>query len=320
MPAMSPRGNGSHGSQKIKNRRLLKDLCGYNDGNLQTIESRYDVKFGCRGTKLSWKGDPLAVQQTNNLLNHLKQVLRSGRKVTPLYINTTIDNFLGISSIQPAGLSNVTPKTQSQKKYLEAINSYDVVFGMGSAGTGKTYLAVACALHALESKLVKRIIITRPVVEAGERLGFLPGTLMEKVDPYLRPIFDAMNDLYGFDKIRRLIDRGIIEIAPLAYMRGRTLSNSFVILDEAQNCSIEQVIMVMTRMGLDSKLVVTGDPLQTDLTTRYENGLSYAARILQDIEEIALVRFNRRDVVRHPLVIKVLEAVERDRERVKEVA
>jgi phosphate starvation-inducible PhoH-like protein len=320
MPDERTCGNhGSHGSQKIKNRRLLKELCGYNDSNLHTIEGRFDVKFGCRGTKLSWHGDSVAVQQTDNLVNHLKQVIRSGKKVTPLLINTAIDKFTGVSTPKPSGLTKVVPKTQSQKRYLEVIDSHDIVFGVGAAGTGKTYLAVACALHALERKLVKRIIISRPALEAGEKLGFLPGTLMEKVDPYLRPIFDAMHDIYGFDRIHRLIDRGIIEVAPLAYMRGRTLSNAFVILDEAQNCSIEQIIMVLTRLGIDSRLVITGDPLQTDLPPRCENGLTYAARVLKDIEEIGVVRFDRSDVVRHPLVTKVLEAVEKDREKALEV-
>jgi phosphate starvation-inducible PhoH-like protein len=199
-------------------------------------------------------------------------------------------------------------RTPTQRAYLQAIQSNDISFGLGPAGTGKTFLAVACAVDALERDLVQRLILTRPAVEAGERLGFLPGDLSQKVDPYLRPLYDALYDLMGLDRVTKLFDRQVIEVAPLAYMRGRTLNHAFVILDEAQNTTCEQMKMFLTRIGFGSKAVITGDPSQVDLPKAQTSGLVDAQRVLSDVRGISFTQFSSRDVVRHPLVARIVEA------------
>jgi len=214
--------------------------------------------------------------------------------------------------------ANVTPKTVGQKKYVEAIRQHDIVFGLGPAGTGKTYLAVAMAVAALRDQKVSRIILTRPAVEAGEALGFLPGDLYEKIAPYLRPLHDALHDMLPSEEIQKYTERGIIEIAPLAYMRGRTLNHAFVILDEAQNSTAEQMFMFLTRLGHNSKAVVTGDPTQIDLPPHKNSGLLEAHRALRHIEAIAMVEFQKRDIVRHPLVQRIIAAYEEHRGRERE--
>lgn len=206
----------------------------------------------------------------------------------------------------------VTPKTKGQKRYVDAIRQHDIVFGVGPAGTGKTYLAMAMAVNALKQQEVNRIILTRPAIEAGERLGYLPGTLYEKITPYLRPLYDALYDMMEVDKIRDFIDRGVIEVAPLAYMRGRTLNDSFIILDEAQNSTPDQMKMFLTRLGFDSKTVITGDATQSDLPSGKESGLSQVRRILKSIKGIQFINFTGEDVVRHPLVQEIIRAYERE--------
>lgn len=208
--------------------------------------------------------------------------------------------------------NDLKPRTPRQAQYIEHILKHDITFGTGPAGTGKTWLAVACAIDALERDNVQRLILTRPAVEAGERLGFLPGDLAQKVDPYLRPLYDALYDLMGFDKVQRLFEKQTIEIAPLAYMRGRTLNNAFVILDEAQNTTPEQMKMFLTRIGFGSKAVVTGDPSQVDLPRGQTSGLAHAVRVLNDVSGIAMTAFTSRDVVRHPLVARIVDAYEQD--------
>lgn len=207
--------------------------------------------------------------------------------------------------------SDLRPRTPRQRDYLNQILKHDITFGIGPAGTGKTWLAVACAIDALERESVQRLILTRPAVEAGERLGFLPGDLVQKVDPYLRPLYDALYDLMGFDKVQRLFEKQTIEIAPLAYMRGRTLNHSFVILDEAQNTTPEQMKMFLTRIGFGSKAVINGDPSQIDLPKGQRSGLAHAVEVLEDVQGIATTRFTSRDVVRHPLVARIVEAYEK---------
>ena len=202
-------------------------------------------------------------------------------------------------------------RTPNQSAYLAAIGSHDITFGIGPAGTGKTYLAVACAVDAIERDAVKRLVLVRPAVEAGERLGFLPGDLAQKVDPYLRPLYDALYDLLGFDKTGKLFERSTIEIAPLAYMRGRTLNHSFIILDEAQNTTPEQMKMFLTRIGFGSKAVITGDPSQVDLPRGQQSGLAHALHVLEDVQGIASTRFTSRDVVRHPLVARIVDAYDK---------
>jgi phosphate starvation-inducible PhoH-like protein len=200
----------------------------------------------------------------------------------------------------------------SQQQYLQAIRSHDLTFGIGPAGTGKTYLAVACAVEALQRETVRRLVLVRPAVEAGEKLGFLPGDLSQKVDPYLRPMYDALYEMIGFDRVARLVDRAVIEIAPLAFMRGRTLNEAFIILDEAQNTTVEQIKMFLTRIGFGSRAVVTGDITQTDLPAHRQSGLRHALEVLAGVPGIAVTRFSARDVVRHPLVQRIVEAYERE--------
>jgi len=306
---------------EFEDNHLVQALVGSQGMHLKLIERRLGVQVAQRGGQLFVGGPPDAVAQTQRLLTQLYELLKSGY---PLYAED-VEQAIRVLGADPAARLKeifldtvfvssrnrlVTPKGIAQKRYIDAIREKDIVFGIGPAGTGKTYLAMAMAIAALSEKKVKRIVLTRPAVEAGEKLGFLPGDLAEKVNPYLRPLYDALNDMMDFDKAASLVERGTIEVAPLAFMRGRTLNDAFVILDEAQNTTIDQMKMFLTRLGFASKAVVTGDLTQTDLPTGKQSGLSIAQKILSNIDGIRFCTFTDVDVVRHPLVQEVIRAYE----------
>jgi phosphate starvation-inducible PhoH-like protein len=271
-----------------------------------------------RGNQVTLRGEPAEVALAERTLDELVTIIRTGQGVTPETVDRVITMLRASTSERPADvlslniLSNrgrtIRPKTLNQKRYVDAIDKHTVVFGIGPAGTGKTYLAMAKAVQALQAKKVTRIILTRPAVEAGERLGFLPGTLSEKIDPYLRPLYDALHDMLDPDTIPKLLAAGTIEVAPLAYMRGRTLNDAFIILDEAQNTSPEQMKMFLTRLGFGSKIVVTGDVTQVDLPSGVRSGLRVVEGILDGIEDVSFNRLTSHDVVRHQLVGKIVAA------------
>lgn len=304
----------------LKSEREWYQFFGRNEENIKLIEKSFQVKITARGGRVSITGQEADVQRVSLLLDEIYGLLSQGYTLKKSDIefsirmvkegNGKVKEVFSDGIYISAKKKMVTPKSENQKKYLEAIKSHDIVFGIGPAGTGKTYLAVAMAVSALAKREVERIVITRPAVEAGEKLGFLPGDLVEKVSPYLRPIYDALFDLVGFDRAERFLDKGIIEVAPLAFMRGRTLSNAFVILDEAQNTTSEQMKMFLTRLGYDSKAVITGDITQIDLPKGTKSGLVEALDVLKDIEGIAFVFFDEKDVVRHPLVRRIIKAYE----------
>jgi len=301
----------------------LNTLFGVQDQNIKYLESLLDVNIGARGNELLIDGDERDIKTVEQILHDFGDLFAEGNTFTDKELRDAFkqiaedrayslkDHFLK-ARFNPSGKKQVAPKTANQRKYLDAIAANDLVFGIGVAGTGKSFLAVAMAVDALFKKQVSRIILTRPAVEAGERLGFLPGDLQDKVDPYLRPLYDALYDLMGFDKTARLFERNTIEIAPLAYMRGRTLNHSFIILDEAQNTTPEQMKMFLTRIGFGTKAVITGDITQIDLARGQKSGLVEAERVLAGVRGIAFVRFTSADVVRHPLVQKIIDAYERD--------
>jgi phosphate starvation-inducible PhoH-like protein len=302
--------------------RALANLCGALDANLRQVEAALDVTIARRGAALTLRGASPQVQQAATALQRFY-----AHAAEPLSVD---DIQLGLIELAtqhnaPASADETDPavtaqlrtrradlhgRTPNQILYLRHIQEHDITFGIGPAGTGKTYLAVACAVDALERDTVKRIVLVRPAVEAGERLGFLPGDLAQKVDPYLRPLYDALYDLMGFDKTAKLFERNTIEIAPLAYMRGRTLNHSFIILDEAQNTTPEQMKMFLTRIGFGTKSVITGDVTQIDLARGQKSGLIEARRVLADVRGIAFTEFTSADVVRHPLVQKIINAYE----------
>jgi phosphate starvation-inducible PhoH-like protein len=298
---------------------VLRILFGEHDRNLKLIEKLSAVKIGVRGNVISITGDPLAVAFIRTLLSRLYDITRKGYPVYPADIeyahrilseNCTADLeriFLDTVFIS-AKKRIITPKSIAQKLYIDAIRNADMVFGIGPAGTGKTYLAMAMAISALLEKKVSRISLARPAVEAGEKLGFLPGDLSEKVNPYLRPLYDALFDMIDFDRASALMQKGVIEVAPLAFMRGRTLNDSFVILDEAQNTTSEQMKMFLTRLGYGSKAVITGDVTQIDLPIDKVSGLVEAEELLCKTEGIHFIHFSERDVVRHPLVMDIIRA------------
>ncbi len=294
-------------------------LYGEHDKNLKLIEKTVGVQIHARGNALSISGDPISIQLTEKLLTELYEILRKGH---PLYSNDILSAIRILSGNHSARLKDIfldtvyissrhrliTPKSLAQKLYIDAIRKYDLVFGIGPAGTGKTYLAMAMGVAALTKKEFERIILARPAVEAGEKLGFLPGDLLEKVNPYLRPLYDALHDMMDFETASRLLEKGVIEVAPLAFMRGRTLNDSFVILDEAQNTTSEQMKMFLTRLGYGSKAVITGDITQIDLPSGKVSGLIEARSILMGIEGIQFSYFTEIDVVRHPLVQDIIRA------------
>ncbi|ODA16601.1 phosphate starvation-inducible protein PhoH [Geobacillus thermoleovorans] len=306
-------------SQHVRNPQEAAALFGVHDIHLKRIEEELGVSIVTRGETVNVSGTPQQVQLVDELLRHLLIVIRKGAAVSErdvLYAiqlakKGALDGLVQLYDEEITKNAKGKPirvKTLGQRYYVAAIEQYDLTFGIGPAGTGKTYLAVVMAVKALKNGSVKRIILTRPAVEAGESLGFLPGDLKEKVDPYLRPLYDALNDVLGAEYTQRLIERGTIEIAPLAYMRGRTLEDAFVILDEAQNTTPAQMKMFLTRLGFGSKMVITGDISQVDLPKGVESGLSVAKRILASIGGIAFVFLEQSDVVRHPLVAKIIDA------------
>ncbi|MFH1478446.1 MAG: PhoH family protein [Candidatus Omnitrophota bacterium] len=310
----------------LNNSNEAKALFGNCDENLRLVESSFGVKIISRGDKLVISGGKESVGKSSRLFEELLEVLRKGGAIKRDEIAYSIRSFkkdpgldiqdIYLDKIEVSSKRQfVTPKTAGQKRYVDAIRKFDIVFGMGPAGTGKTYLAMAMAVNALKKQLVSRIILTRPAVEAGESLGYLPGDLYEKVTPYLRPLYDALYDMMEPSKIQDCIERGVIEVAPLAYMRGRTLNDSFVILDEAQNSTKDQMKMFLTRLGFDSKTVITGDATQSDLPSKEASGLSHAYEVLKDIKDIDFVNFTGQDVVRHPLVQEIIKAYEKHKDR-----
>ena len=309
---------------------LAQQLFGEHNKNLQRVAKATDATINARGNTVFIYGEKIAVRLADNILKQLYGLLKEGY---PIHTND-IDYAVRILSADDrvrlkeifldkvyitSKKSTVTPKSRAQKEYIEAIRNYDIAFGIGPAGTGKTYLAMAMAVSALSNGIVSRIILTRPAVEAGESLGFLPGDLAEKVDPYLRPLYDALHDMMRFEKVAMLMQKGIIEVAPIAFMRGRTLNDSFVILDEAQNTTTEQMKMFLTRIGFNSKAVITGDITQIDLPAEKASGLVETKNILQGIEGIKFVFFTKKDVVRHKLVQEIIRAYEELEARKQEV-
>jgi phosphate starvation-inducible PhoH-like protein len=283
---------------------------GPEDKLLRTIEESFpDVRFTARGNEIEISGPVATVALAEQRLRQIISAVSSGREVTPADLKRTEPDLLSQSILSSRGKS-IRPKTAGQKEYVESIDKNTIVFGIGPAGTGKTYLAMAKAVQALQRKEVSRIILTRPAVEAGERLGFLPGTLSEKIDPYLRPLFDALHEMLDPDAVPRMIATGTIEVAPLAYMRGRTLNDSFIILDEAQNTTAEQMKMFLTRLGFNSKMVVTGDITQVDLQGGV-SGLRVASRVLANVDDVYFSQMSSADVIRHPLVGKIVDAYDR---------
>ncbi len=299
----------------------VKLLYGENDENLKLIEKYLNVRIQARGNALTVGGDPIDRRLAEQLLQELYEIIRRGHPIYPSDVLSAIRILSGNQTVRLQDIlldtiyisskrRRITPKSLAQKLYIDAIRTHDLVFGIGPAGTGKTYLAMAMGVAALTKKEVHRIILTRPAVEAGERLGFLPGDLLEKVNPYLRPLYDALHDMMDFETGSRLIEKGIIEVAPLAFMRGRTLNDSFVILDEAQNTTSEQMKMFLTRLGFGSKAVVTGDITQIDLPPGRVSGLVEAKEILTGVKGIHFAYFTEKDVVRHPLVQDIIRAYE----------
>jgi len=299
----------------------IETLFGSRDENLKQVERCCDVQIRTDGHELLVTGSPLNIERAERIVDGLVGLVREGyhfsrddvRRAAVLVgqdLQVDLRDFFVKGPLRVSDKRQVTPKSVNQKKYLDAIDQHDVVFGIGPAGTGKTYLAMAQAVAYLTSKRVRRIILARPAVEAGEKLGFLPGDLQEKVNPYLRPLYDALHDMLDADRVERLIGRDVIEIAPLAFMRGRTLNDAFVILDEAQNTTTEQMKMFLTRLGFGSKAVVTGDITQIDLPPGRTSGVVQAIKLLVNIDGMSMVFFNDRDVARHPLVQRVVKAYE----------
>jgi phosphate starvation-inducible PhoH-like protein len=306
--------------------QLANVLFGAHSENLKRIAKTIGVKINAKGNALTIQGEELDVQLSKRVLNDLYILLKKGYPLYPADIDYAIrmisdDRSVNLEEIflDAVYISSkkrvITPKSLAQKRYIDAIRKFDLVIGIGPAGTGKTYLAMAMAVACLMKQEVERIVLTRPAVEAGEKLGFLPGDIAEKVNPYLRPLYDALHDMMDFDRASKLIERGIIEVAPLAFMRGRTLNDSFVILDEAQNTGSEQMKMFLTRLGFGSKAVITGDITQVDLPENKVSGLIEIQGILKGIEGIEFVYFSEKDVVRHPLVQDIIKAYDRMDER-----
>ena len=303
------------------NARIAQQLFNNNPRNLQMLEVRMSVKATNRDGWIKLDGDEADVARATGLFQSLEGALKAGVAIRNRDFSYALNTVLNDGPDALDGLYSITlqtsarkpvvhPKTIGQKRYIEAIQNHDVTFGAGPAGTGKTFLAMTLAVISLKEEKVSRIILTRPAVEAGEALGFLPGDLQEKLDPYLRPLHDALQDLLPMEEVQKHMERGTIEIAPLAYMRGRTLNNAFIILDEAQNSTAEQMLMFLTRLGFSSKVVITGDPTQIDLPPSKTSGLIEGPAALAKVEGIAHCKFEKRDVVRHPLVARIVQAYE----------
>jgi phosphate starvation-inducible PhoH-like protein len=319
-------GGGNENAMNVSlSEEALTTLFGVHDQNLRLIEDAFKVRVSSRGDEIFVQGEPENVQQAEKLLADLIRLIEDGYPIKKTDIATAVRvardepgasviDFFADDSLQVSTRKMATPRNLAQKMYLQAIQDFDMTFAIGPAGTGKTYLAVAMAAGALAEKQVKRIILCRPAVEAGEKLGFLPGDLAEKINPYLRPLYDSLYDLMGFEKVAKLLERNVIEVAPLAFMRGRTLSDAFIILDEAQNTTPEQMKMFLTRLGFGSKAVITGDITQVDLPEGKRSGLMEARATLSDVDGIKFFMFTEKDVVRHPLVGRIVRAYDqRDR-------
>jgi phosphate starvation-inducible PhoH-like protein len=307
----------------IFNNKILMGIAGSFDNNLKELEKISGSKIYFRGNSIAIKGNKQANEKVKDAIEYLIDRFISDKKIDRNDIITSLNNDMikdikNQSTVQPleevikTPKRSVIPRSKKQKEYVRSLKTNQIVISLGPAGTGKTYLAVAVALSMLLEKKVERIILSRPAVEAGERLGFLPGDMKDKIDPYLRPLYDSLYDLLDYDKIQRKIESGAIEIAPLAFMRGRTLKNSFAILDEAQNATETQIKMFLTRIGENSKLVVNGDPSQVDLQNKNQSGLIKLKSILKGIKEISVVNFDHQDVMRHPLVTKIVEAYQKN--------
>ncbi len=307
----------------IFNNKILMEIVGSYDSNLKELEKISGSKIYFRGNSISIKGDKEANEKVKNAIEYLVERFISDEKIDRNDIITSLNKDMvknykdqltvqSLDEVIKTPKRSVIPRTKRQKEYVRALKKNQIVMSLGPAGTGKTYLAVAIALTMLLEKKVERIILSRPAVEAGERLGFLPGDMKDKIDPYLRPLYDSLYDLLDYDKIQKKIESGIIEIAPLAFMRGRTLKNSFAILDEAQNATETQIKMFLTRIGENSKLVVNGDPSQIDLPNKNQSGLIKSQSILKGINEISIINFDHQDVIRHPLVTKIVEAYQKN--------
>jgi len=308
------------------NKRLLS-LCGRFDEHLHQIEQRLAVNLIIRGNTIHLTGSKQSTMLATRILQELYNQTINGHELDPEQVHLCIQqvtaNMGNIDTIEAnksgtdvvsikTPMLSIAPRTKNQRDYLNNIMKNPINFGIGPAGTGKTYLAVACAVAALEQKKVRRVILVRPVVEAGERLGFLPGDLAQKIDPYLRPLYDAFHEMYEFDRVAKLLEQQIIEIAPLAYMRGRTLNDAFIILDESQNTTVEQMKMFLTRIGFNSTAIITGDVTQVDLPRDKPSGLKHAMGILQNIPNISFSYFESKDVIRHPIVKEIIEAYARN--------
>ncbi len=304
---------------EFESARLLGQLFLNDLENLRVVEEALGVKLTTREGWLRAEGDPEAVEKTGRIFRQLEQAMRGGMSIRKFEFNYALRSAQdpespGLDSLVVTKIQcsprrpPIIPKSAAQRAYIQAIEQHDMTFGLGPAGTGKTYLAMAMAVSALKKEVVNRIILTRPAVEAGEALGFLPGDLKEKIMPYLRPLYDALHDMIEPDEMERLFERGVIEIAPLAYMRGRTLNRAFVVLDEAQNTTTEQMFMFLTRLGIESRAVITGDPTQIDLPGNKRSGLVEALTALRGIEGINFTRFTDRDVIRHELVQRIVKA------------
>mgnify|MGYP001265714365 CR=1 FL=1 len=307
----------------IFDNQILMGVVGAFDNNLKELERFSGSKIYFRGNSIAIKGKKFENERVKSAIEYLIDRFRSDKKIDRNDIisslnNDVINDIKNQSTVQPLGeviktpKRSVIPRSKKQKEYVKSLKNSQIIMSLGPAGTGKTYLAVAVALSMLLEKKVERIILSRPAVEAGERLGFLPGDMKDKIDPYLRPLYDSLYDLLDYDKIQRKIESGAIEIAPLAFMRGRTLKNSFAILDEAQNATRIQIKMFLTRIGENSKLVVNGDPSQIDLPNKNQSGLIEAQNILKEIKEIAVIKFDHQDVIKHPLVTKIVEAYQKN--------
>ena len=312
----------THVNLEPNDTRRLAALCGPFDQNLKQLEHRLGIRIKNRGNQFQISGPRMRVRAASALLSELYLETRSADVIAPDTVHLHLQesgveelladgDTIAASPLIRTRRNTIKPRGGNQQNYVEAIRSGDVNFGVGPAGTGKTYLAVACAVEALENREVRRILLVRPAVEAGEKLGFLPGDLAQKIDPYLRPLYDALYEMLGMERVDKYIERNVIEVAPLAYMRGRTLNNAFIILDESQNTTIEQMKMFLTRIGFGSTAVITGDITQIDLAGE-RSGLIHVLNVLNDVEGLSFTRFSSKDVVRHPVVQRIVEAYDRD--------
>lgn len=317
MPELEARQTANIFALTPADSKRLASLCGQYNSNIKSIEGHFGVNVSNRGNLFQIDGDAQIAREVEMLIKDLYVETENSGVIEPDTVQSAIARLgdgaeLEDSIVFKIRKTTIRARNRRQTEYLRCIGENDISIGVGPAGTGKTYLAVASAAHALANDEVSRIVLVRPVVEAGERLGFLPGDIGQKVNPYLRPLYDALYELFGFERVGRLLDRGVIELAPLAFMRGRTLNDSFVILDEAQNTTIEQMKMFLTRIGHSSQAVITGDITQIDLPKGTRSGLRHAIEILQGIQNIGIIQFRTRDVVRHPLVQSIIEAYEKD--------